>query len=132
MALPVIETTKKGAPSTSYDTLKLLQSENVSDQVRELLDNILNYRGTNKLVNTYLQPFEKKTEEIPTLHTRYNVGRGISSIGRAAGTRTGRISSSEPNLQNIPSSGNIRQLFIPSPGNHFFEADYSQMELSAV
>ena len=110
--------TKTGQYVTSEEVLQSL--ENKSPIVR----NILNYRGMKKLLSTYIDALPKlinpRTRHI---HTSFN----------QALTATGRLSSSDPNLQNIPvrtdDGKEIRKCFIPEEGCLFFSADYSQIEL---
>ena len=116
--LPVLKKTPKGQPSTNEDTLQRLSEE------YELPRIILKYRTLAKLKSTYTDSLIKienpKTERI---HTSY----------QQAVTSTGRLSSTEPNLQNIPiktaEGRRIREAFIPEKGNVLISADYSQIEL---
>jgi DNA polymerase I len=91
---------------------------------REFPEKILEYRALTKLVSTYIDPLPELVHpETGRLHTSFN----------QAVTETGRLSSSNPNLQNIPirnTTGRaIRRAFVPAPGNRILSADYSQMEL---
>ena len=108
-------------------TGQYVTSEEVLLQLRDkapIVDDILNYRGLKKLLGTYVealpQLINKRTGHI---HTSFN----------QAVTATGRLSSSDPNLQNIPvrddDGKEIRKCFVPEPGCLFFSADYSQIEL---
>ena len=116
--LPVLKKTPKGQPSTNEDTLKRLSEE------YELPKIILQYRTLAKLKSTYTDSLinieNPKTERI---HTSY----------QQAVTSTGRLSSTEPNLQNIPiktaEGRRIREAFVPEKGNILISADYSQIEL---
>ncbi len=116
--LPVLRKTPKGQPSTNEETLQRLSEE------YELPKIILQYRTLAKLKSTYTDSLinieNPKTERI---HTSY----------QQAITSTGRLSSTEPNLQNIPiktSEGRrIREAFVPEKGNVLISADYSQIEL---
>ncbi|NYT27565.1 MAG: DNA polymerase I [Candidatus Thiodubiliella endoseptemdiera] len=108
--------TPKGAPSTNEEALKLLD--------HPLVDLILSYRTLTKLNSTYLEALPKQIDlHTKRLHTSYH----------QAGTATGRLSSSNPNLQNIPirseQGAKIRSAFIASKGNVIIAADYSQIEL---
>lgn len=78
----------------------------------------LKYQPINKLYTTYVQPIKEKQID-GFLHSEYH----------AAFTTTGRLSSSSPNMQNIPASSKIRNIFIPREGYSFIDLDYSQMEL---
>ena len=110
--------TKTGQYVTSEEVLQSL--ENKSPIVR----NILNYRGMKKLLSTYIDALPKLiNSRTGHIHTSFN----------QALTATGRLSSSDPNLQNIPvrtdDGKEIRKCFIPEEGCLFFSADYSQIEL---
>ena len=110
--------TKTGQYVTSEEVLQSL--ENKSPIVR----NILNYRGMKKLLSTYIDALPKLINpRTGHIHTSFN----------QALTATGRLSSSDPNLQNIPvrtdDGKEIRKCFIPKEGCLFFSADYSQIEL---
>ena len=110
--------TKTGQYVTSEDVLQNLKSRH------PIVEKILDYRGYKKLLSTYVdslpQLINPKTGHI---HTSYN----------QAVTSTGRLSSSDPNLQNIPirdeNGKEVRKAFIPDEGCEFFSADYSQIEL---
>ncbi|MGM8215575.1 DNA polymerase I [Bacillaceae bacterium W0354] len=121
LQLPVIKKTKTGY-STSADVLEKLQHEH------EIVDKILLYRQLRKLQSTYLEGLLKVVhEDSKKIHTRFN----------QVLTQTGRLSSTDPNLQNIPirleEGRKIRQAFIPSKeGWVIFAADYSQIELRVL
>ena len=118
MALPVLKKTPKGAPSTNEEVLHELAHDH------ELPKTILEYRSLTKLKTTY-------TDKLPLLIDAKS-GRVHTSYHQAV-TATGRLSSTEPNLQNIPirteEGRKIRQAFIASPGNKIVAVDYSQIEL---
>ena len=89
-----------------------------------IIDEILEYRGTRKLLSTYIEPFPSYVRADGRVHTTFN----------QALTSTGRLSSSNPNLQNIPirteQGREIRKAFVPGdPGSVMMSADYSQIEL---
>jgi len=118
MGLPVLKKTPKGAPSTAEEVLQELAVEH------ELPRLILEHRSLGKLKSTY-------TDKLPTMiNTR--TGRVHTSYHQAV-TATGRLSSSDPNLQNIPvrtqEGRRIREAFIAEAGNTIMAADYSQIEL---
>ena len=108
-------------------TGQYVTSEEVLLQLRDkapIVDDILNYRGMKKLLGTYVEALPKLVNpRTGHIHTSFN----------QAVTATGRLSSSDPNLQNIPvrddDGKEIRKCFIPEPGCLFFSADYSQIEL---
>ena len=116
--LPVLKKTPKGQPSTNEGTLQRLAEK------FELPKIIIEYRGLAKLKSTYTDSLIKIQHPITKrIHTSY----------QQAVTSTGRLSSTEPNLQNIPiktaEGRKIREAFIPEKGNVLISADYSQIEL---
>ena len=113
--------TKTGQFVTSEEVLMQLKHKN------EIVEDILNHRGLKKLLGTYIDALPKLINpRTGHIHTSFN-----QTI-----TATGRLSSSDPNLQNIPIRGEdgkeIRKAFIPEPGCLFFSADYSQIELRVM
>lgn len=113
--------TKTGQYVTSEEILQQLKSKS------PIVSAILNYRGLKKLLSTYIDALPKLINpRTGHIHTSFN----------QAITATGRLSSSDPNLQNIPVRGEdgkeIRKCFIPEPGCLFFSADYSQIELRVM
>ncbi|MDB6095985.1 MAG: polymerase [Francisellaceae bacterium] len=118
MKLPIIEKTPTGQPSTAENVLQELAN------LYELPQVILEYRTIAKLKSTY-------TDKLP-LQINPNTGRIHTSYHQAV-TNTGRLSSSDPNLQNIPirqeEGRKIRSAFIALPGYKILSADYSQIEL---
>ena len=116
--LPIISKTPKGQPSTAENVLQELAEDH------ELPQLILQYRSLSKLKSTY-------TDKLPELVSPVT-GRVHTSYHQAS-VATGRLSSSNPNLQNIPvrteEGRRIRQAFIPDPGYVLVAADYSQIEL---
>lgn len=120
MGLPVIKKTKTGY-STSADVLDLLKEEH------GIVQDILDYRHISKLKSTYVDGLLGLTDALGKVHTTFNQTL----------TATGRLSSSEPNLQNIPirtdEGRRIRQAFVPSgTGQVLISADYSQIELRVL
>ncbi|HUE10554.1 MAG TPA: DNA polymerase I [Steroidobacteraceae bacterium] len=118
LGLPVMRKTPTGQPSTAEDVLEELAAEYPLPKL------ILEYRGVAKLKSTYTDKLpEQIDEETGRIHTSYQ--QGIAA--------TGRLSSSDPNLQNIPirtpEGRRIRQAFIAPPGHSLVAADYSQIEL---
>lgn len=110
--------TKKGQYVTSEEVLTQLRSR------APIVDDILSYRGLKKLLGTYVEALPRLINPRTShIHTCFN----------QAITATGRLSSSDPNLQNIPirddDGKEIRKSFVPEPGCLFFSADYSQIEL---
>lgn len=120
LGLPVVEKTPKGQPSTNESTLEILAQEHHA----ALPKIILEHRSLAKLKSTY-------TDKLPEL-IQAHTGRIHTSYHQAV-TSTGRLSSSDPNLQNIPvrsaEGRRIRQAFIAESGYYLLAADYSQIEL---
>ncbi|MBF2635113.1 DNA polymerase I [Listeria welshimeri] len=121
LELPPVKKTKTGY-STAADVLESLSGKH------DIIDEILLYRQLGKIQSTYIEGLLKVTDkETHKVHTRFNQTL----------TQTGRLSSVDPNLQNIPirleEGRKIRQVFVPSkPGWKIFSADYSQVELRVL
>jgi len=118
LKLPVIRKTPKGQPSTAEDVLEQLALDYPLPKL------ILEHRSLNKLKSTYLDRLPEQVSEVDgRIHTSYH----------QAVTATGRLSSSDPNLQNIPvrtqEGRRIRHAFIAAEGSSILAADYSQVEL---
>lgn len=118
LKLPIIEKTAKGQPSTGESVLQVLAIDYPLPQL------ILSHRHLSKLKSTYTDPLPEKVDsKTGRIHTSYN-----QSV-----TSTGRLSSTSPNLQNIPmrteQGQRIREAFIAPPGSLLVAADYSQIEL---
>lgn len=113
--------TKKGQYITSEEVLQQLRTKH------PIVAKILDFRGLKKLLSTYV-------DNLPTL-INPRTGHIHTSFNQTI-TATGRLSSSDPNLQNIPVRGEdgkeIRKAFVPEPGCLFFSADYSQIELRVM
>ena len=120
MKLPVIKKTKSGY-STDVDVLEKLRGED------PIIEEILDYRQLAKLNSTYIEGLRPYIN--PKTHR-------IHSFFHQTITATGRISSTEPNLQNIPTrfelGKRIRKIFEPEKGNVYIDADYSQIELRVL
>lgn len=122
MGLPGGKKTKTGAWGTGADVLESLAADGVS-----LAQSVLDWRGLAKLKSTYTDALPEFIHpETGRIHTSYSL----------AATTTGRLSSSEPNLQNIPirteDGRRIRTAFIAAPGRQLVSADYSQIELRVL
>lgn len=116
-----VKKTKSGKYSTSEDVLQSLKAKN------PIVNKILDVRGLRKLLSTYVETLPQLVNpRTGRIHTTYN----------QTVTATGRLSSTNPNMQNIPVRSDegreIRRAFIPAEGNVFFSADYSQIELRLV
>jgi DNA polymerase I len=119
MGLPGGRKTRTGAWSTGADALDTLAAEG-----HELAQTILDWRGLSKLRSTYTEALQEAINpQTGRVHTSFSL----------AGAQTGRLSSNDPNLQNIPirteEGRKIRTAFIAEPGNLLISADYSQIEL---
>jgi DNA polymerase-1 len=118
LGLPVVKKTPSGAPSTDEEVLQELALDYPLPKI------LLDYRGMAKLKSTY-------TDKLPKMVNR-RTGRVHTSYSQAVAV-TGRLASSDPNLQNIPirsaEGRRIREAFIASPGSCIVAADYSQIEL---
>ena len=115
---PKIKKTARGSYPTDEETLSSLSGKS------PVIEDILQYRAARKLLSTYIEPIPGFiSEKDGRVHTTFN----------QALTSTGRLSSSNPNLQNIPvrteEGQQIRKAFVASPGNVIMSADYSQIEL---
>lgn len=119
LRLPIIGKTRTGAPST--DSKAAVEWANMGYEIGKLL---VKYSELQKLESGYLKP-------IPILVDDENVLRGDLN---SCGTKTGRFSSSDPNLQNMPNNHDfpVRDAFIPRPGYLFVNYDYSQLELRVM
>ncbi|MEN3239577.1 DNA polymerase I [Fructilactobacillus sanfranciscensis] len=120
MGLPVIKKTKTGY-STAVDVLEQLAPDH------PIIENILNYRQLTKLISTYLDGIKADITDDGKVHTRY-----LQTL-----TQTGRLSSVDPNLQNIPvrteEGRKVREAFVPNhKGWKLFSSDYSQIELRVL
>ncbi|WP_018948210.1 DNA polymerase I [Thioalkalivibrio sp. ALMg11] len=118
LGLPVLRRTPKGQPSTAEDVLEQMAGDYALPRL------ILEHRGLSKLRSTYTETLPRRIHpETGRVHTSYH----------QSGAATGRLSSSEPNLQNIPvrteAGRRIRQAFIAAAGHQLLAADYSQIEL---
>ena len=120
LGLPAPRKTKGGQASTSQQTLEKLAGQH------PVVDSILQYRKLEKMRSTYLDPLPRLVDPQGRLHTTFN----------QKATATGRLSSSNPNLQNIPVRGplgkRMRSCFIAGPGRLLVSADYSQVELRVL
>lgn len=121
---PINKYTDKGEPSTDEDTLKELRlTVKKPDSPKAIfLDNLLDYRGVQKMYTTFIEGWHDKVQDDDCLHGQYKI----------IGTTSGRLSSSEPNMQQIPKTSvdpNIKKQLISPPGTLYMALDYSQAEL---
>ena len=120
LQLPVVKKNKTGGYTTDIDVLNYLADKH------DIIKYIIRYRTVTKLYQTYLVGLEQQIYEDGKVHT----------IFEQALTTTGRLSSIEPNVQNIPTrtleGKKIRKLFVPSEGHVLFSSDYSQIELRVL
>jgi len=118
LEIPILKKTAKGAPSTKEEVLQELALDYPLPKV------LIEHRGLAKLKSTY-------TDKLPVMINRTT--KRIHTSYNQSGTATGRLSSSDPNLQNIPvrnaEGRRVRQAFIPTEGSKMVAADYSQIEL---
>ena len=118
LELPIIKKTPSGSPSTDEEVLQKLAED------YPLPARILDYRSLAKLMSTYIEKLPRMADpQTGRVHTNFSQAVAV----------TGRLASSEPNLQNIPvrteEGRRIREAFIPAPGCKLLSADYSQIEL---
>lgn len=121
LQLPIIEYTETGNPSTAEETLLKLKEQDSSGFIEKLLK----YRELEKLNSTYIEGIYNKLSPNNRIHTSYKIN----------GTVTGRISSTEPNMQNVPrvtTNPDIKPMFTAPQGYAIVELDYSQAELRVV
>lgn len=121
LRLKPLKMTDSGAPSTDEESLLSLVEKDKTGFLTVLMEN----RGLVKLFSTYIQGTYDKLDHQCRVHTSFKLH----------GTVTGRLSSENPNLQNIPrgtTSSDIKKMFIPPPGYLMLEVDYSQAELRIV
>lgn len=130
-------------PNSPAQTLEILRANGIfvsstgkpelkKHKHHQLVNDLLDYRKVTKLYTTYVQPMKARNSDI--IHTTFNQV-AMQGDGKGLGIRTGRLSSNDPNLQNIPAKrtagdygSQLRDLFIPRQGKVFIDADYSQIE----
>jgi len=117
---PVIEYTANGAVSTGAKVLKILAEEHKIPFATDLYD----YRIKTKILNGFIMPYMEGdvVKEDKRIHSTFHL----------TGTVTGRLSSSSPNLQQLPRGNTVKQLLLPEEGHLMINADYSQMELRVM
>jgi DNA polymerase-1 len=112
LGLPVQKNEKTKSVSVDYDSLEKIKDKH------PVIDMIQQYREANKIYGTYIEGTLERMVE-GRIYPSFNV----------AGTATGRISHSNPNMGNLPRTGGIRGMFVPDPGTVFISADFSQLEV---
>lgn len=126
LELPVLGRTKSGLPETGGDTLKALKKHTKDPKILEFLDALLAYKAVNKILTSFIPAFEKARPGPDGWH--YLLGN--FNLG---GTVSGRLSSSDPNLQNLPATGSkyaklIKSCFQAPPGWLFCGIDFASLE----
>lgn len=121
---PINKTSDKGKPSTDEETLVNLRMtvKNPESPKAIFLDNLLDLRGLQKMYTTYIEGWHDKVQDDSCLHGKFNI----------IGTTSGRLSSSEPNLQQVPKTSvdpNIKKQLVAPKGKLYFASDFSQAEL---
>lgn len=124
-----LKVTPTGDDSVDVDNLTIIKHY-LADDTPDYINAVLEWRKAQKFVTTYLDKFIKEVEDDGAIHCFFNMAEKDDGGG---GTATGRLSSSNPNLQQIPSRGEIgdlaRSLFKARPGHKLIVADYSSMEM---
>lgn len=121
---PILKYSDAGKPSTDEETLTNLRLEIKDPESPKaiFLDRLLDYRALTKMYTTYIEGWHDKVQDDNKLHGRYLIH----------GTTSGRLSSQEPNMQQIPKTSvdpNIKRQLVAAPGTLYFVMDYSQAEL---
>lgn len=121
---PINKQSAKGNPSTDEETLVNLRMtvKNPESPKAIFLDNLLDLRGLEKMYTTYIEGWNDKVQDDSCLHGKFNI----------IGTTSGRLSSSEPNLQQVPKTSvdpNIKKQLVAPKGKLYFASDFSQAEL---
>ncbi|MCM1438831.1 MAG: DNA polymerase [Roseburia sp.] len=121
---PILKRTDSGNASTDEETLVELRMQvtNPESPKAKFLDNLLELRGLEKMYKTYIEGWHEKVQDDDCLHGKFNIH----------GTTSGRLSSAEPNLQQIPKTSvdpNIKKQLVARPGTLYMAMDFSQAEL---
>jgi DNA polymerase-1 len=117
--LPVLELTDTEQPSTNADVLLQLETFHAEGEQEQWLHNLREYRKSNKILTSYLRSWPELWDSSGWMHPRY----------KPLHTKTGRLSSDQPNIQNVPRAAEFRNLFGGVEGMTWMKADYSQIEL---
>ena len=125
LKLPILGTTDTGQPEVTGDTLLSLVNHTEDPEIKELIGALEGFGKANKILTTFIPAFEKalvKGDSIAWLHGSFNLG----------GTISGRLSSSKPNLTNIPSGSEyaklVKECFVAPPGYLFVGSDFDSLE----
>jgi len=120
----VLESLGQEVAKTDEETLQTIVHSGDSKTIVLFAEQLLQYRKYSKLIGTYFKPFLEQSELDSKIHGRFSL----------RGTRTGRLSSNSPNLQNIPKTDDyiVRRAFYAPKGYQFVEVDYSQLELRVM
>ena len=125
LGLPIIALTKSKEPSTSGDTIKDLKNHTTNLEVLALLDAFVNYKAVNKILTSFIPAMKNAAPGLDGWHY-------LSGSFNLGGTVSGRLSSSNPNLQNLPSNGGysklIKSCFQAPPGWLFCGLDFDSLE----
>ena len=125
MGLPILDVTNTGLPATGADAIEKLIHHTQVAEYKELLEALIRYGKVSKILNTFIPAFQRgidKQDGAKYLHGNFNLG----------GTVSGRLSSSDPNLQNLPANStygkDIKECFQPPRGWLFVGADFNSLE----
>ncbi len=126
LGAPVVKRSKKtGTPSVDEDSLKRIRLRAGNPTAQKFLTGLLEYKKASKLLSTYLKPLvDKHPKADGRVHPTIHLGRSESG-----GTKTGRLSMSNPNLQNIPNDARVRGVIAAPKGYRLFVADFAQIEI---
>lgn len=126
LKLPVVEETDTGQPATGMDAIEALIHHAQTDQEREVLQALIDYKQVNKILTSFIPAFEQAFKAPDGGHYLY----GNFNLG---GTLGGRLSSSDPNLQNLPATGSkyakaVKKMFMAIAGKLFVGLDFNSLE----
>ena len=126
LELPVLDTTDSGKPSTDSDTLEKLKNHTTTPEAAQILEGLLEYKAVSIILSTFIPAFENAQKGPDGWHYLF----GYFNLG---GTKSGRLSSKQPNLQNIPATGSqyakdIKECVEPPPGWIFCGLDFDSLE----
>jgi len=120
--------TPSGQASTSSETLGYLMDQADTEDKNLFLNSLMEYKKKVKLLTTYYQPIERWTKYDGRVHANYSLGKRNNEEG-SGGTVTGRLSCSNPNLQQLPRDKEVKGMYAPSPEYILLDGDMSQLEL---